>query len=263
MSDNPEPAMLTPGIAVRPAASARISQLDLLRGFIMVVMAIDHVAYFVAKRHPAEFWSFALPEYPSALAFFTRAITHLSAPGFFLLMGAGIALFHESRTRRGWSQKRIARYFVTRGLALVLINQLLENPAWIIGTLAADSEAVWPVPVVDMSNVRVLFGVLTALGASMVIAGLLSALPTAALVMTGLTAIVASQVFTPAAPEVAEYSLVMRFLTVPGVTGFVYVLYAVLPWLGVTLCGMALWAAKPERGPPPSPRAASPWAWVS
>jgi len=34
------------------APSRRLTQLDVLRGFIMVVMAIDHVAFFVAKRHP-------------------------------------------------------------------------------------------------------------------------------------------------------------------------------------------------------------------
>ena len=218
----------------------------------MVVMAIDHVAFFVAKRHPGEFWDVALPEYPHSLAFFTRAITHLSAPGFFLLMGAGIALFHESRVRLGWSQRRIARYFVTRGLVLVLLNQFLENPAWGIGFLAADPDAFWPVANAALpegvANLLVATGVLTALGLSMVIAGLISALPTAALVVTGLAAVVASQVLTPDASQAeAQYSLFMRFLTVPGVTGFVRVLYSVLPWLGVTLCGMALGRQAKER----------------
>ena len=232
----------------RQAAGGRISQLVLLRGFIMVVMAIDHVAYFVAKRHPGEFWSFALPEYPNFLAFFTRAITHLSAPGFFLLMGAGMALFHGSRTRLGWSQRRIARYFVTRGLTLVLINHFLENPAWIVGTLSAAPDAFWPVALHDTSNVRLLFGVLTALGLSMVIAGLLSALPTVALVLTGLAAVVSSQVLTPDASQAeTQYNVLMRLLNAPGVTGIAYVLYAVLPWLGVTLCGMALGRLARER----------------
>ena len=82
----------------------------------------------------------------------------------------------------------------------------------------------------------------------MVIAGLLSALPTVALVLTGLAAVVVSQVLTPDASQAeVQHSLFMRFLTAPGVTGFAYVLYAVLPWLGVTLCGMG-WAAWQERG---------------
>ena len=77
---------------------------------------------------------------------------------------------------------------------------------------------------------------------------MLSALPTVALVLTGLAAIVGSQVLTPDASQAeAQYSLFMRFLTAPGVTGFAYVLYAVLPWLGVTLCGMALGRVARER----------------
>ncbi len=239
------------GIAARPAdgtplvaaRSSRLSQLDLLRGFVMVVMAIDHVAFFVAKRHPGEYWGVPLPEYPSVIAFFTRAITHLSAPGFFLLMGAGMALFRESRSGIGWTQGQIARYFVTRGLLLVLINQIIENPAWITGFLVANPEAFWPAvaPPGGEFTGGIISGVLTALGLSMVIAGLVSALPSAALLASGLGAIVASQVLTPDASQaMVQYHPVVRLFNVPGHTGFVIVVYAVLPWLGVTLCGMAL-----------------------
>lgn len=223
--------------------SSRLTQIDLLRGFIMVVMAIDHVAFFVAKRHPGEFWGVPLPEYPSAIAFFTRAITHLSAPGFFLLMGAGMALFRESRIALRWSQGRVARYFITRGLLLVLINQFLENPAWITGFLVANKDALWPVAVTPGGTFSggVLFGVLTALGLSMIFAGILSALPAIVLLVAGLGAAVASQLLTPDASQVmVQFNPLMRFLTAPGITGLIFVLYAVVPWLGVTLCGMSL-----------------------
>ena len=243
MTARPEPTLEPLREAPVPSASGRISQLDLLRGFVMFVMAIDHVAFFLAKRHPSEMWSVAPTEYPSFVAFFTRAITHLSAPGFFLLMGAGIALFRESRVRLGWSHRRIARYFVTRGLMLVLINQIIENPAWIAGGLVPDPEAFWPVAPLagDVTGVFFAAGVLTALGLSMVIAGLLSALPTTALMAVGLVAVVASQVLTPDASQAtAQYGVLMRLLNVPGTTPPVAVLYAFLPWLGVTLCGLAL-----------------------
>jgi len=209
----------------------------------MVVMAIDHVAFFVAKRHPGEFWGVPLPEYPSAIAFLTRAITHLSAPGFFLLMGAGMALFRESRVGLGWTQGRIARFFVTRGLLLVLINQFLENPAWIAGFFAADPTALWPPAVAPGGAFAggVLFGVLTALGLSMVIAGLVVGLPTLVLLVGGLAAILGSYFLTPDASQVdVLFNPLFRLLAIPGVTGLVFVVYAILPWLGVTLCGMAL-----------------------
>ena len=38
--------------------------LDAHRGFIMVLMAIDHASYFIARVHSAEFWGTALPVYP-------------------------------------------------------------------------------------------------------------------------------------------------------------------------------------------------------
>lgn len=237
------PTATTPSGLAAPATPGRISQLDLLRGFVMVVMAIDHVAFFVAKRHPGEYWGVPLPEYTSVIAFFTRAITHLSAPGFFLLMGAGMALFRESRITRGWSQGRVARYFITRGFLLVLINQFLENPAWITGFLVANEGALWPVAVTPGGTFSggILFGVLTALGLSMIIAGIMSALPSLVLLVAGIGAAVTSQLLTPDASQVmVQFNPLMRFIAAPGMTGIVFVVYAVLPWLGVTLFGMSL-----------------------
>lgn len=223
--------------------SRRLNEIDLLRGFIMVVMALDHVAFFVAKRHPGEWWGVPLPEYPSVIAFFTRAITHLSAPGFFLLMGVGMSLFRDSRIAMGWSTGRVARSFVTRGLLLVLINQFIENPAWIAGFLTADPAAFWPEAVTPGGTFAggVMFGVLTALGLAMALAGPLGALPATALLTAGLMAILGSYVLTPDAAQASvQFNPFVRLIAIPGTTGFVLVLYAVVPWLGVTLCGMAL-----------------------
>ncbi|NKB66467.1 MAG: DUF1624 domain-containing protein [Candidatus Latescibacteria bacterium] len=229
-------------------AGSRIVQLDLLRGLVVVIMALDHVAFFVAKRHPAEFWNVPLPQYPHALAFFTRAITHLSAPGFFLLMGAGMALFYRSRTELGWSQGRLVRYFAVRGLVLVAINQLIENPAWAIGFFTTAPGAFWPPAAMSGTTADVVFiaGVLTGLGLSMAIAGLMLRLPTAVLLVSGLAAIGASQLLLA---DSGSHGFWARLLNAPGVTGRVYILYAVLPWLGVTLCGVALgrWMGKLPR----------------
>ena len=108
------------------ASRPRLVGLDVLRGVIMILMALDHCAYFVAKAHPSEFWGFALPAHDGWISFLTRWITHLCAPGFFLLMGAGIALLGASRTRSGWSTGRIARHLAVRGFILVIIGQTIE-----------------------------------------------------------------------------------------------------------------------------------------
>jgi len=221
--------------------TGRISQLDYLRGFVMVTMAIDHAALFVASRHPNEWWDVIMPVYSSFIEFFTRAVSHVSAPGFFLLMGAGIALFHESRKARGWSMPRIIRFFMIRGVILFLVNQIIETPAFTISIATSDPEALWPYQEFPeiVEPIYLQTGVLTALGICMIIAGLLSNLSSRVLVVLGLVAMIVSQMLTPDYSQVnEEFGAFMRLLVVSGGRRGVFVVYPVLPWLGVTLCGM-------------------------
>ena len=107
--------------SIRKSASAittahRIIALDAHRGLIMVLMAIDHASYFIARVHSAEFWGVALPVYSSGYWFWTRWITHLCAPGFFFLMGIGMILFADARRKAGWEEGRITGFFIIRGL---------------------------------------------------------------------------------------------------------------------------------------------------
>lgn len=84
------------------AHPTRLPPLDALRGLLMAVMALDHANIFVARRHPPpEMWSGPFPRYDDALTFLTRFVTHLAAPGFFFLMGAGMFLFALARRRLG------------------------------------------------------------------------------------------------------------------------------------------------------------------
>jgi len=79
----------------------------------MVLMALDHANHFVAQQHsPGEYWGGSFPVYHSTLAFLTRLVTHLSAPGFFFLMGVGMVLFAHSRRKRGWGEGAIVRQFL-------------------------------------------------------------------------------------------------------------------------------------------------------
>jgi hypothetical protein len=106
-----------------------------MRGLIMVLMAFDHASYFIAKTHSLEFWGTGMPRYDSTLPFFMRAVTHLCAPGFFLLMGVGMALFISARIGEGWNGSRVARFFLIRGFLLIALQLFLENPAWSLGSL--------------------------------------------------------------------------------------------------------------------------------
>ena len=97
--------------------SGRFFPVDALRGLIIILMALDHANYFVAHKHsPGEYWGGMLPVYDTSLAFMTRFVTHLAAPGFFFLMGVGMYLFTEARQKHGWGKWAVIRHFLIRGI---------------------------------------------------------------------------------------------------------------------------------------------------
>ncbi len=210
----------------------------------MVLMALDHASFFIAKTHSHEFWGAAMPRYDSAMPFLLRAVTHLCAPGFFLLMGVGMALFVAARTTEGWGNWRVARFFLIRGFLLIAFQQFLENPAWSLGALGTATGAFTsrggPIPG-GGGSAEVYLGVLYGLGSTMLVWGLLFRLPTFAVIALSLAAIGLTQavVFEFADPQ-ALYPPLLRMLLIPGHTGVWMVFYPTIPWLGITGLGMVL-----------------------
>ena len=91
-------------------ARPRVESIDLLRGFVMVVMALDHVrGIWGPPIDPTDVDATT----PALLA--TRWITHLCAPTFVLLAGVGAGI-------GGKSKHELARFLVTRGLWLVVLE---------------------------------------------------------------------------------------------------------------------------------------------
>jgi len=101
--------------AILPKKSPRIESIDLLRGVIMIIMAIDHVRdYF---HYDAFYYSPTDLTQTSPLLFFTRFITHYCAPVFVFLAGLSGYL---SGTRK--SKKEHALFLLKRGLWLILVE---------------------------------------------------------------------------------------------------------------------------------------------
>jgi uncharacterized membrane protein len=111
-------------------ASARAIAPDILRGLLMVLMAMDHA---VVILHPwdhgqarlGEADSLPVKEWNKPLGFVIRSLTDLCAPGFTFLLGMGVVYFGRSRTRLGWTSAQMLRHFVVRGLVLTLITVLM------------------------------------------------------------------------------------------------------------------------------------------
>lgn len=220
----------------------RLPALDAQRGFIMIVMALDHASLFIADQHWSEWWGLPLPDYGDPFSLLTRVVTHLCAPGFFFLMGASMHLYASSRRRRGVGEAQIARHFLIRGAVLVLVEFFVVNPAWVLADIEAILAGTPPLSEVpgggDMTWLPI--GVLAALGLAMVFAALVLRLGAWASAGLGLAVIAACQWLLPAASEVRTLAHPLaRLFLVAGQSDFLLVVYPVLPWFGVTLLGIA------------------------
>lgn len=235
-------------------ATTRLQALDAQRGFIMILMAVDHASAFVARIHHFEFWGEPLPYYGAVLPFVTRWVSHLCAPGFFFLMGTGMALFGESRRRTGWSEGRITGHFVKRGIVLLIVEQIIENPAWILGAIGAagsdGSDGFNDVPG-GGGQIFLALGVLYALGGAMIVGAVLLRAATSVVATISVAAILITQLGTPDETRVAVlYAPWLRLLLIPGHTNAWFVLYPLVPWMGLTGLGIIFGqrvAAQPTR----------------
>ena len=94
----------------------RIQSLDILRGLVMIVMALDHVRDFFHTG--AQHFDPSDMSQTTPIVFFTRWITHFCAPTFMFLAGSSAYL----QSRRGKSKSEVVSFLVSRGLWLVLLE---------------------------------------------------------------------------------------------------------------------------------------------
>ena len=220
-------AASTPVELCRPA---RVESVDLWRGVVMVIMALDHVRDFMTHlTFPPEI----LPLTNGPL-FFTRWITHLCAPAFFFLAGTGIYLASRTKTRA-----ELTSFLWKRGLFLIVMEFTVIWWAWTF---------LFPYPGPVML-------VIWALGASMVIMSLLVRLPVKWVGMLSIAVIAGHNLLDGVKPEMlGKAGLLWGILHVGGFyplglgsiqtpqgpqpIGF-FVLYPLLPWCATMAAGYA------------------------
>jgi len=198
----------------------RVDSVDLLRGLVMVLMALDHTRDFFGTGglNPRDLGDPAL--------FLTRWITHFCAPVFIFLAGASAWLYGN----RGRSVCEVSRYLVTRGFWLMLIEFTVVRLAWIF--------------TLDVSFFST--GVIWVIGASMVVLAALVHLPRWAIAATAIAIIAGHNLFDGLRAEhLGWMGWLWKLLHQPGMNHIgpgtmFYVLYTVVPWVGVMAAGYAL-----------------------
>src|SRR4051812_4638548 len=119
---SPAVAAVSQRPAIFPGEAKRLVSVDVLRGIVMVIMALDHARDFLTYvRTPPEDMA-----HTYGALFFTRFITHYCAPVFAFLAGTGAYL----STRRGKTIQQVSRFFLTRGLWLVVVELTVVDFAW-------------------------------------------------------------------------------------------------------------------------------------
>ena len=226
-------------MAAEPEPSrGRVDSIDLLRGIVMVVMMLDHTRDFVHNA-ALQFDATDLSRTNIAL-FFTRWVTHFCAPVFVFLAGTGAYL----QFARGKSKAELSRFLVTRGLWLIVLEVTVVkfgvsfNPdIHFLGFL----QVIWVI------------------GVSMIVLAGLIHLPKSVIAAFGLLMIALHNLFDgfrlegwngPGSPVPGLGTKLWILLHQP-FSGFpvlgssspaVFVIYPLIPWIGVMAVGYAFGA---------------------
>jgi uncharacterized membrane protein len=215
-------------------SGARYLSVDSLRGLIMMIMAIDHASAFIARQHASEFWAGAMSAYTDAFPFLTRWVTHVCAPGFFFLMGAGIYWFAAAHPDTAM------RRTIVRGLVIFLTGQVFETPVLFLQSLlkpaAVSLNRITAPPPNDGSALYWGFITLSGLGLTMIVCGALLRLrPWAWLIVCALC-VVATNSLLPVSGKPGPWWATA--LLTPGISQHLLVVYPVIPWLAGAAAGM-------------------------
>ncbi|MGA3324368.1 MAG: heparan-alpha-glucosaminide N-acetyltransferase domain-containing protein [Terriglobia bacterium] len=195
----------------------RIESIDIVRGAVMIVMALDHVRDFFGKpgSSPTDLATTTIP------LFFTRWITHFCAPVFFLLMGTGAYL-----SLRGKSKSELSRLLFTRGLWLIFVELV---PLRGLG-LQFNFDY----------HVTLLF-ILWALGWAMIVLSVLVYLPDSVVTAFGVAMIVTHNLLDSVQSRNPLWSILhVQNVILATPQHVIFVAYPLIPWVGVTAVGYGL-----------------------
>jgi uncharacterized membrane protein len=204
---------------IKTRATYRVDAIDLLRGVVMIIMALDHTRDFFHKdawtQDPLSM------ETTTPVLFFTRWITHFCAPVFVFL--AGTSGWFQSLRK---TKKELCLFLIKRGLWLILIEITLVNLSFSF----------------DLNFGMIGLQVIWAIGVSMVILALAIWLPFGAILTIGLLIVLGHNTLDFYEAKEQHFSAWYSLLHRPGVFPLtnnyqVFVMYPFLSWAGLMMLG--------------------------
>ncbi len=197
----------------------RIATIDWMRGFVMLLMVIDHASMAFDGEHIAHDSAFFPDAGTMALPtaeFLTRWITHLCAPTFVFLAGTSLAISIERRVARGLPARDIDRNILIRGAIIALLD----------------------LTVVSLGSGRWTFGVLYAIGVSMMCMAGLRRLPTwglcaVAIGWMALGELVVGAVWNPPGGTSIVSALTIGYYR----SDSLFIIYPFVHWLAIMMLG--------------------------
>jgi uncharacterized membrane protein len=198
----------------------RIESIDILRGVVMVIMALDHV------RDYFHYGSFFIDptnlETTTPMLFFTRFITHYCAPVFVFLAGTSAFLYGSRKTK-----SELFKFLFSRGIWLIFLELVVNNLIWTF----------------DFSYSIVIFQVIWAIGFSMVCLSFLIYLPKKVLLFLGIILIAGHNLLDSIVTEgqslqsIIWYVLHQEQFLIINPNKLILLKYPVIPWIGIMVLG--------------------------
>ena len=199
--------------------SYRIESIDLLRGIVMVIMALDHVRdYFHSEAFISDPTNM---ETTTPELFFTRFITHFCAPVFIFLAGTSAFLYGRNKTK-----EQLFTFLFTRGIWLILLEITVMTFLW------------WFNVSFSFLNLQVIW----AIGLCMVLLSLLIFLPKKVIIALGLLLVFGHNLLDGITVEgtgigsIIWYILHQSTFVQIGDT-WIGFLYPIMPWIGLMSLG--------------------------
>ncbi len=199
--------------------SKRIASIDWMRGFVMILMVLDHVSMVYNGSHlstdsAAKYVSgTALP----AFDFFSRWLTHLCAPVFVFLAGTALAISVERKVAKGFDSWQIDKDILFRGAFIALLDPTL----------------------ISFFSGKLIFQVLYAIGVAMMCMAFFRRLSSTLLIIAAMAWIIFGELLVSQGwpPEAGSGSIIQALLYSTYYSPNLSIMYPLLPWLAMMILG--------------------------